>query len=323
MAVIGIDLGGTKITGALFDENGNIICRISHFLEKRKGNEVALLVLQTIDEVTGNSGCRKDDIKALGICVPGIANSKTRQIWAPNIEGWENFPLQEVLEAHYGNDGVKISIASDRTCYILGEKWKGAAKNATNAIYISVGTGIGIGLMVDGNILHGHGDIIGSAGWFAMGAPFREEFERYGCFESYASGDGIARQTKKILEEGVLFKESKLYKKEIESLSTQDIFDALNYDDPLALFVIEKAIELWGMASANLVSLLNPEIIIWGGGVFGPATQFISPIYEEASRWAQPIAMKQVIFVKSVLKGDAGLYGAGYLALTSKKKSQS
>ncbi|MBP7179604.1 MAG: ROK family protein [Dysgonomonadaceae bacterium] len=319
MAVIGIDLGGTKITGALFDEDGNILCRISHFLVKRKGDEVALLVLQTIDEVIGNSGCRKDDINALGICVPGIANSKTGQIWAPNIEGWENFPLQKMLEAHYSNSRVKISIASDRTCYILGEKWKGAAKNAANAIYISIGTGIGIGLLADGNILHGHGDIVGSAGWFAMGTPFREEFKRYGCFESYASGDGITRQVKKILEEGILFRESGLYKKKIESLSTKDIFDAVSNDDPLALFVIEKAIEMWGMASANLVSLLNPEIIIWGGGVFGPATQFIGPIYEEASRWAQPIAIKQVRFVESILKGDAGLYGAGYMALTSIK----
>jgi len=323
MAVIGIDLGGTKITGALFDEEGNKLCRISHFLEKRKGDEVALLVLQTIDEVIRNSGCREDDINALGICVPGIANSKNGQIWAPNIEGGENFPLQKVLETHYSNSKAKISIASDRTCYILGEKWKGAAKSAANAIYISIGTGIGIGLMVDGNILHGHGDIVGSAGWFAMGTPFREEFEMYGCFESCASGDGINRQVKRILEEGTLFKESKLYKKEIESLSTQDIFDAMNNDDPLALFVIEKAIEMWGMASANLVSLLNPEIVIWGGGVFGPATHFIGPIYEEASRWAQPIAIKQVRFVKSVLQGDAGLYGAGYLALTSiKNKSK-
>lgn len=318
MAVIGIDLGGTKITGALFDEHGKIHYRTSHLLEKRRGEEVGLLVLHVIDELTGQPECRGvSTLEALGICVPGIADSKTGLIWAPNIDGWENYPLQKEIEEHLGNDKIPINIASDRSCYILGEKWKGVAKGSTNAIYISIGTGIGVGLLVDGNIVHGHGDIVGAAGWLAMGTPYSEEFKRYGCFESYASGDGIARQAKRIIKEGHLFRESPLYKKSIESLSAKDIFDAANNNDPLAISIIEKAIELWGMASANLISLLNPEMVIWGGGVFGPAVQFIDRIYEEASRWAQPIAMKQVKFEKSILEGNAGLYGAGYLALLS------
>lgn len=317
MAVIGIDLGGTKITGALFDENGTILCQVSCLLEGRKGSEVGRLVLHTIDELIERPEGRRDAVEALGICVPGIANSKTGLIWAPNIGGWENYPLQKEIEEHLSNDKIIINIASDRTCYILGEKWKGVAKNTTNAVYISIGTGIGVGLLIDGNIVHGHGDIVGAAGWFAMGIPFMEEFERYGCFESYASGDGIARQAKKILKEGRLFRESLLYKKEIESLSSKDIFEAFYKEDPLAVSVIEKAIDLWAMASANLVSLLNPEMIIWGGGVFGPAAQLIDRIYEEASAWAQPIAIKQARFEQSILQGNAGLYGAGYLALTS------
>jgi glucokinase len=317
MAVIGIDLGGTKITGALFDKRGDILCEISHLLKHRKGFEVGLLVLQVINELMEQSGYCKDDIEALGICVPGIANSKTGLVWAPNIGGWENYPLQKEIKEHFSNSKIIISVASDRTCYILGEKWKGVAKNANNAIYISVGTGIGIGLLIDGNIIHGKGDIVGAAGWFGIETPYSKEFERCGCFESYASGNGIAHQAKKILKEGVLFKESKLYTKEIDSISSKDIFDAVSDGDPLAKSVIEKAIELWGMTSANLVSLLNPEIIIWGGGVFGPATQFIDRIYEEASKWAQPIAIKEVKYEKSILQGKAGLYGAGYLALTS------
>jgi glucokinase len=317
MAVIGIDLGGTKITGALFNREGKILHQISNFLGKRKGHEVGLLILQIIDELAGNSVCRIDAIEALGICVPGIANSKTGLIWAPNIGGWENYPLQKEIEEHFNHDKISINIASDRTCYILGEKWKGVAMNSTNAIYISIGTGIGVGLLIDGNIVHGQGDIVGAAGWFAMGTPYSKDFEKSGCFESYASGEGIARQAKKILQQGRLFLESPLYKKEIENLSSKDVFEAFYKDDPLAVSVIEKAIDLWSMASANLVSLLNPEMIIWGGGVFGPAGQLIDRIYEKASKWAQPIAIKQVKFEKSILQGNAGLYGAGYLALTS------
>jgi glucokinase len=208
MAVIGIDLGGTKIISAIFDKEGNILCKTSHLLEKRTGSEVGRLVLQTIDELITMSGKMINDIEAFGICVPGIADCKTGLVWAPNIEGWENYPLQKEIEEYINNDKIKISVASDRTCYILGETWKGAAKNAKNAVFIAVGTGIGMGLLIDGRIVHGHGDAVGSAGWFALETPYFDEYERYGCLESYASGDGIARQTKKLLKEGLLFRES-------------------------------------------------------------------------------------------------------------------
>jgi len=317
MAVIGIDLGGTKIISAIFDKEGNILHKTSYLLEKRKGKDVGLLVLQTIDELITMSGGTIDDIEALGICVPGIADSKTGMVWAPNIDGWENYPLQKEIEEHVNNDKIKISIASDRTCYILGEVWKGAARNAQNAVFIAVGTGIGMGLLIDGKIVHGHGDAVGAAGWFALETPYFDEYERYGCLESYASGDGIARQTRKLLKEGLLFKESILYKREIESINTKDVFEAYGRGDSLAKFVIGKAIILWSMAAANMVSLLNPEKIVWGGGVFGPAAQLLDRIYDEACRWAQPVAIKQVKFEKSQLLGDAGLYGAGHLALIS------
>jgi len=317
MAVIGIDLGGTKIISALFDKEGNILCKTSYLLEKRKGSEVGLLVLQTIDELITRSGEKTDNIEALGICVPGIADSKTGIVWAPNIEGWENYPLQKEIEAHLNNEKIKISIASDRTCYILGEVWKGAAKDAKNAVFIAVGTGIGMGLLIDGRIVHGHGDVVGAAGWFALETPYFDEYERYGCLESYASGDGIARQTRKLIKEGLLFTESILYRKEIETITAKDVFEAYGRGDSLAKFVIGKAITLWSMAAANMVSLLNPEKIVWGGGVFGPAAQLLDRIYDEACRWAQPIAIKQVKFEKSLLMGDAGLYGAGHLALLS------
>lgn len=190
MAVIGIDLGGTKIIGALFDEEGTIRCQVSRLLEKRGGREVEQLVLDTIDKLIEQPGHAEDTTRAVGICVPGIADSKTGLTWAPNISGWDNYPLQKEVEQHLGSRQIEVAIASDRTCYILGEKWKGAAQDASNAIFISVGTGIGVGLLIDGNIVHGHGDIVGAAGWFGMVTPYSEEYRRYGCFESHASGDG-------------------------------------------------------------------------------------------------------------------------------------
>ena len=97
-------------------------------------------------------------------------------------------------------------------------------------------------------------------------------------------------------------------------MTAENLFDAYGKGDLLAHKVLDQAIEFWGMASANLVSLFNPEIIIFGGGVFGPATQFLDRIYEEAKKWAQPIAIQQVRFMKSMLSGNAPLLGAAFLA---------
>ena len=98
-------------------------------------------------------------------------------------------------------------------------------------------------------------------------------------------------------------------------LTGKDIFNAYDAGDKLAIAVIKNAIEYWGMAVANLVSLFNPEKIIFGGGVFGPALKFLDAIYEESKKWAQPISIRQVKLEASALGNDAGLYGAGYLAL--------
>jgi glucokinase len=102
-------------------------------------------------------------------------------------------------------------------------------------------------------------------------------------------------------------------------MDARDVFAALGEGDPIAEKTIDNAIELWGMAAANLVSLFNPEIVIFGGGVFGPAIQLLDRIKAEAKRWAQPIAIEQVRFLSSELGNDAGLYGAGQLALFARQ----
>ena len=318
MNVIGIDLGGTKITGSIFDTKGFIVKKVSYLLEKREGEEVGELIRLVIDELIKHLGSNPELVQAIGICVPGIADTKTGQVWAPNIPGWDDYPLQAELEKHVGRYGIKVCIASDRTCYILGESWQGQARDCENAVFIAVGTGIGLGILLDGRIIHGHGDIVGAIGWMALQSPFKEEYKECGCFETYASGVGIAKHAQKILRSNApLYKQSTLRHKDVEAITSHDVFLAYMQNDPLAVHVLNKAIEFWGMAAANIVSLFNPEKVIWGGGVFGPAQQFISMIYDEACRWAQPISIKQVTFEHSLLSGDAGLYGAGYLALKS------
>ena len=128
---------------------------------------------------------------ALGVAVPGIYYPESGTVWAPNIKGWEKYPLHSQLRKILPNE-VSIKIESDRACYILGESWKGIAVGCKHAIFLAVGTGIGAGILVDGTILKGKNDIAGAIGWMALTNDFIEDYSVHGCFEHHASGSGIA-----------------------------------------------------------------------------------------------------------------------------------
>lgn len=298
MAIIGIDLGGTKISAALFSRDGELIEKDYRLLEGASGLEVGLKIADSILSLRNK---RPDlPVKAVGICVPGIVYSKKGTVWAPNIPGWDNYPLKNDLQAILDDRSIRIAIESDRTCYILGEVWKGAAQGCSDAIYLAVGTGIGAGILLDGRVIHGASDIVGATGWMALETPWKDEYKPVGCFEYYASGNGIGTQAK--LRYGD------------PSKTSYDVFAGYG-SDPVATEILDHAIQLWGMGTANLVSLFNPQKVIFGGGVFGPAVRFIDRIYEEACRWGQPISMRDVRFCASEVGGDAALLGAAYLAV--------
>ena len=315
MAVIGLDLGGTKIAAAVFSPQGEILHEDTTLLAGRVGPEVgALLSLQLRAEMD-HAAARGATVDGIGVSVPGIFHHATRTVWAPNIPGWESYPLQAELEASV-KPGVRVRLDSDRACSILGETWLGAAKGCTHAIFLAVGTGIGAGIMVDGVILRGSRDIAGAVGWMALDRPYCSSYRVCGPFEWPASGEGLVRFARQILAEQPALTGA-LRSKPPGILTTADVFAALEGGDPLAERVMDNAIELWGMAVANLVSVFDPEKIVVGGGVFGPAVRFLPRIRAEAERWAQPISMDKVEVVASALEGAAALCGAGRLALGS------
>ena len=312
MAILGIDLGGTKVAFALFDREGNMRARESLPLDQRKGHEVGKLIAVTTALKMSAASNEGDAVEAVGISVPGISRREKGTVWAPNIPGWEDYPLLREVSAVAGE--VPVIIESDRSCYISGEIWKGAAHGCSDAIYLAVGTGIGAGITVNGEVLRGAHDIAGAIGWMALSRPFRSKYTFCGNFEYYASGEGIARQAEQYLVKHDKY-QGELRKGSGERVTTHDVFVARTNGDIAAITIIETAVEYWGMACANLVSLFNPEKIIFGGGVFGPATGLIPAIMQEAEKWAQPISIRQVSFEQSALAGDAGVYGAGFLAM--------
>jgi glucokinase len=321
MSVLGIDLGGTKLQVALFTREADIRHKENISLSGYQGARVGSLICDQVHRVMRDERFLDDPVQSIGISVPGISRIREGTVWAPNIPGWTDYPLlKEVREIC---DFVPVQIESDRACYIMGEMWKGNARGCSDAIFLAVGTGIGAGIVADGRVLRGANDISGSVGWLTFNAPFKEGFSACGDFEYHASGTGIARMMQQALAEEISY-QGQLRQKPLAEISSHDVFAAYTKNDPVAIRVIHFCVGYWGMAAANLVSIFNPEKIIFGGGIFGPAAQFIPSIKTVALQWAQPLSMQQVSFEASALGADAGVYGAGYFALqtiSSREKS--
>lgn len=183
----------------------------------------------------------------------------------------------------------------------MGEVWQGAAHGCRNAVFMAVGTGIGAGILADGRVVRGAHGIAGAIGWLALDRPFRKTYVTCGCFEHHASGEGLPKVARELGAPA--------------GITSHELFKRLAQRDKVAIAVMQQAIQFWAMAAANLVSLLNPEKVIFGGGVFGPAAKFLAAIRAEAKRWAQPISMKRVKFQAARLGPQAALYGAAYLGL--------
>ena len=147
MAVIGLDLGATKLAGALFDRDGTILERAVTLLEGREGDEVGRLIVERMSALRRVAAARAMEVEAVGVSVPGIAHHEDGTVWAPNIAGWERYPLRDMLRAEVG-DSCQVVVENDRASSILAEVSRGVARGCRHAIFLAVGTGIGAGILV-------------------------------------------------------------------------------------------------------------------------------------------------------------------------------
>ena len=291
-AVIAVDLGGTKISVALIDAAGKISGRRKRLLER--GN-VSGCIAQIAEEISATArACDYpvEQIRAAGVIVPGIYFAESGNVWAPNIWGDEQVALRSELEQVLKMPAV---IDSDRAGYVLGEHWMGAARGLNNVVFLSVGTGIGAGIIAGGRLLRGSGDIAGAVGWFAFAPEQREIHKLVGCWEAEAAGPALARRAR--------------------AQSAEEVVAAARRGDREANQAITETAEYLAMGVANIVSMLNPEMIVLGGGLMQAGDLFLESITNRMTTWAQPIAARQVRIELTKLGEDAGLFGAAHLAL--------
>jgi glucokinase len=311
----GIDVGGTKISSALFTREGRIVARSKVPIEKSGGDAAAGQVAGIVAEMEALAGDNGGRLHAAALCIPGVVYQKTGLVWAPNIPEWDHFPLGARIDAaRSGKTRPPVFIESDRSAYVLGEQWLGAAKGAKDAVFLAVGTGIGAGIISGGRLLHGAEDIAGAVGWFALNPNFKDEYASMGCFEAEASGNSVGRKAARALRAGRPTMMRELTGKDLNAITAEIVAAAARKRDFLAQNLVGETVTYLGMGIANIVSILNPEIIVLGGGLFQAADLLLEPVRREFRRWAQPLAARAVRIEVSTLGEDAGLAGCGRLA---------
>ena len=320
----GIDVGGTKIASALFTREGEISAREKAAIDKAGGDAAAVQVAARIGSLAAAAASAGGRLAAVGISVPGIAYSASGTVWAPNIPGWDRYPLLEKIRdkirGHVPEVRVPMILESDRSAYVAGEAWRGAAAGAKDVVFLAVGTGIGAGIISGGRIVHGHEDIAGAVGWFALDPAFKPEYAAMGGFEAEASGNSVARKARERLAAGRTSRLLEFAGGRVEAVTAETVAAAARAGDPLATEIIAEAVTYLSMGVANIVSILNPETVVLGGGLFQAADLFLEPVRREFRRWAQPLAARSVRIELSALGEDAGLYGCAKLAWDALKE---
>jgi glucokinase len=321
----GVDVGGTKISSALFTKTGGILGKTKISIDRSGGERAADQVGEAILSLGKTAARVGGRLLAAGVSVPGIVYSGSGDVWAPNIPGWDRYPLRERLRrgvaAGHGPSGtpVPLILESDRSAYVSGEAWRGAAAGASDAVFLAVGTGIGAGILSGGRLVHGHEDIAGAVGWFGLDPAFKPLYASMGCFEAEASGNSVGRKAREFLAAGRSSLMTALAGGRLDGVTAEVVAEAARQHDPLALEVADDVVRYLAMGVANIVSMLNPQVIVLGGGLFQAADIFLEPVRREFRKWAQPMAAGNVRIEISALGEDAGLFGCGKLAWDAAK----
>lgn len=310
--VIGIDIGGTNLRGALVDGKGNILKRMKILSEADQG------INKLIDNLSGfiKDISQGESVYDIGIGIPGIIDSKDGIITeAPNILNVSDYPIKTVLHEKLGSD-INVVIENDANSAALGEWWMGAAKDVSSMIIITMGTGIGGGIVLDDKLWTGASGMAGEIGHITIypdGAKCN--CGNYGCLESYASATAIRRMVHEGLEDKSL---STSLRENTKDAHIEDVplivMEAASAGDEFSLSIWHQVGIALGIGIASLVNLLNVEMVVIGGGVSNAWDLFIDTTYKEARKRAFHAPMERASIERGSLKDDAGILGAAYLA---------
>jgi len=310
---VGIDLGGTNIVAGVVDENYNIISKASTKTncprpEKEIANDMAKMALQAVK----NANLEISDIEWIGIGTPGIANSATGIIERANNLGFVNTPMVKYIKETIDKP---VFIENDANAAAYGEFVAGAAKEARNAICVTLGTGVGAGIIIDGKIYSGSNYAGAEIGHTVIEVDGAEcSCGRKGCFEAYSSATGLIRMSKEAMEKNPDSIMNKMAQEKGGKVTARTSFDAMRAGDKSAKEVVDKYIKYLAAGITNTINIFQPDILCIGGGVCNEGDPLLLPVKAlvENEDFAKN-SEKRTEIVIAKLGNDAGIIGAAFL----------
>ena len=314
--VIGVDLGGTNIVVGVLPidgGDGEVLALKVEPTDAQRGakyvvDKIVLLIEEARADIVSTFGGTRSDFAGIGIGAPGPLNRATGTvIQSPNL-GWRNFPLRDLITNAVNLPAV---LDNDANCATYGEWWLGAGRNVDTLIGLTLGTGIGGGIVLNGQIFHGVSDAAGEIGHMTIEANGRKcSCGNYGCLEAYASGPAIARRAIEGVDAGAESLLTDLVDGNIEAITAATVYEAVINGDTYANDVMRETAKFLGAGVANVINIFNPDMIVIAGGVTKAGDHLFVPLRAEVRRRAFKSALDACEICAAYLPGTAGVIGA-------------
>ena len=305
----GVDIGGTTIKMGFFETDGKLLDKWEIKTNtENKGENILSDIAKAVDNKLAQEGISKDDVQGIGVGVPGPVNSKGVVNRCVNL-GWGVLDVAAELSAL---TGIDVKAGNDANVAALGEMWKGGAEGSSDVIMVTLGTGVGGGIIVDGKIVAGSNGAGGEIGHVTVN---KDEIEacncgQYGCLEQYASATGIVRMAKRKLAKT----DDATTLRNTEDLTAKLIFDEAKAGDAVAMGLVDELGEILGSTLSNIACVSNPEVIVIGGGVSKAGDILIDTIKKHFVESCFHVC-RDTRFELASLGNDAGIYGCMKLML--------
>ena len=310
---IGIDLGGTNIAVGIVDEEGTIKFEKSCETKKeREPHEIIEDMISLVLNILDESHVELKEIKAIGIGIPGLADIKGNVIFCVNL-GWKNVPLREMLEKVLHKP---IYIDNDATVAALAEYESGSMKNCKSGIMLTLGTGIGGGIILNGEVYSGFNGVGSELGHIVIGENFYNcNCGRNGCLETFASSTAIIKHTKKLISD--MNENTTIMEKadgNINNINAKIIFECAKEGDKLANLAVNRLVKYLSIGILNIINFIDPEIIALGGGVAGAGKYLLDKVIVEVNtnKYYEDLPIGKIVLAQ--LGNKAGIIGAAMVA---------
>lgn len=305
----GIDVGGTTVKVGFFETSGALLDKWEIKTNTANGGEAILPdIAKTIEEKLSKEGISKDEVQGIGIGVPGPVLNASVVTRCVNL-GWGEIDVAGTLSKI---TGLPVKVGNDANVAALGEMWQGGAKGSSNVVMVTLGTGVGGGIIVDGRIVAGANGAGGEIGHLNVCEDELESCNcgQHGCLEQYASATGVVRMAKRKLAK--ISEETSLHK--YDDLTAKDVFDEAKAGDKVALEIVNEVCEILGKTLGKIACVVNPEVFVIGGGVSKAGQILIDTV----KKYYVPntfTSCKDARFELASLGNDAGMYGCMCLML--------